>query len=81
MQGHPICARVGHSPEESDFSRILECYKFVACNSWLQRFKERHDIGSRVLTDESQSAHEETATTWVQANIGPIVQKYGEKNV
>ncbi|KAH9373444.1 hypothetical protein HPB48_009489 [Haemaphysalis longicornis] len=45
------------------------------------RFKERRDIVSRVLKDESQSTDEETATAWVQANTGPIVQKYGEKNV
>lgn len=64
-----------------DFACILGCDNFVASDGWLQRFKERRGIVGRVVTGESRSVDEETATAWVQANVGPVVRKYGEQNV
>ncbi|KAH9361331.1 hypothetical protein HPB48_006893 [Haemaphysalis longicornis] len=66
------CKGVEFAQKAIDFRLYLGCDNFVASDGWLQRFKERRDIVGRVVTGESRSVDEETATAWVQANVGPV---------
>lgn len=48
-----------------DFACIMGYHIFVASSSWVQHFKERHDIAGRMLVGESLTIDEESATTRV----------------
>ncbi|KAG0410349.1 hypothetical protein HPB47_012536 [Ixodes persulcatus] len=64
-----------------DFACIMEFDSFVASAGWLQRFKVRDDIVGKVISGECQSVDKEEATAWVKSTIGPLLERYDERDV
>ena len=52
---------------------------FKASNGWLEKFRKRHNISYRVISDESSSANVLTVNDWVQ-RIPIITEHYNAKN-
>ncbi|KAH9384135.1 hypothetical protein HPB48_026128 [Haemaphysalis longicornis] len=73
----------GHSSREKRSTSLV----FWAATTSLQATAGYSDLRNAAIssaesvTGESRSVDEETATAWVQANVGPVVRKYREQNV
>ena len=53
---------------------------FKASNEWLEKFRKRHNISHRVISDESLSVNVLTVNDWVQ-RIPIITEHYNAKNI
>ena len=53
---------------------------FKASNGWLEKFRKRHNISHRVISDESLSVNVLTVNDWVQ-RIPIITEHYNAKNI
>ena len=54
--------------------------EFTASNGWLDRFKKRFNIKSKVISGEAGGVREETATSW-QERLPNILSGYSPENI
>ena len=63
-----------------EFAKNLHKSEFKASNGWLARFKNRHNIGSKILSGERASVDELTVDDWI-GRLPAIIENHDEKNI
>lgn len=64
-----------------NFANILGCDSFKASSGWLDKFKKRHAIVSKVLCGESASADIVGAATWQEEELRDILERYAAEDI
>lgn len=58
------------------FANLLGHDSFNPLNGWIQRFKDRHGISCRVISEESAQVDDSAVQAWLNINIETILAKY-----
>ena len=48
---------------------------------WIDRFKDRHGIGMKVISGEAASAPTETTVEWREKELQDVLKEYNEKDI
>ena len=65
---------------KSQMSEELGDSEFTASNGWLDRFKKRFNIKSKVISGEAGGVREDTVTSW-QERLPNILSGYFPENI
>ena len=66
--------------QEKKFAKNLDKGKFKTSNGWLARFKNRRNIGSKILSGERGSVDELIVDDWI-GHHPAIFENYDKKNI
>ena len=74
VSGDDIRARGLH------LAKNLKIDDFTPSNGWIDRFKKRFDIRFKTFQGEKASADLEAANEFLEQDLPPLLEQYGEKN-
>ncbi|GBN41780.1 Tigger transposable element-derived protein 6 [Araneus ventricosus] len=63
------------------FAKALGYDEFRGSNVWLEKFKKRNGIMTKVISDESQDADDNDSGNWVTETLSKILKDYKPENI
>jgi len=78
-QGYPISGPI-LKMKAIEIARSLGENEFSASEGWLESFKSRHNISTRVISGESANVNVEIEENW-KANLASIMEGYEPENI
>ena len=78
-QGTPISGAL-LIEKARDFARQLQVEEFDCNESWLMRFKTRHDICNRIISGEGKSVPADSIEKW-KNELPSIIQGYEPRDI
>ena len=64
-----------------DFAKELNFTDFKASYGWLDRWKNRHNVVFRAISDKERSCTEEMTASWAQTHLPTILSRYDLRNI
>ncbi|GBM64990.1 Tigger transposable element-derived protein 4 [Araneus ventricosus] len=63
------------------FAKTLVYDEFRGINGWLEKFKRRHGIMAKVISDESKDVDDNDSENWITETLSKILKDYKPENI